>query len=202
MEIFIVRHGKTKWNEEKRLQGSVDIELNQEGRDLAVITGQALKDVSFDRVYSSPLGRAFETACLISGRETNDIIQDERLRELNFGVNEGRKAEEIEKEKDNPFNNFFSSPKDYFAPEGGESLADIIERTKEFMVEVIEPQKNELGRVMIVGHGAMNKAIMCHVLNHGQKEFWSGGLQKNCGIIVLKLDNDGYHLIDENRVYY
>lgn len=49
------------------------------------------------------------------------------------------------------------------------------------MKQVIEPQRNKLNRVLIAGHGAMNKGIMCYVLNHGIDEYWSGGLQKNCG---------------------
>ena len=43
----------------------------------------------------------------------------------------------------------------------------------------------------------MNKGIMCHVLNHPIKEYWSGGLQKNCGIIIVKLDENGYEKIGE-----
>lgn len=55
MELYIIRHGETKWNSEKRLQGRSDIELNEYGIELARITSEALKDVKFDRIYSSPL---------------------------------------------------------------------------------------------------------------------------------------------------
>ena len=67
MEIYIVRHGETFWNEKKLLQGSTDIELNENGKKLAVLTGEALKDTRIDRIYASPLKRAYETACLIRG---------------------------------------------------------------------------------------------------------------------------------------
>ena len=49
MELFIVRHGETLWNKDRRLQGSTDISLNDYGRELAVKTGQALKDVKIDK---------------------------------------------------------------------------------------------------------------------------------------------------------
>ena len=55
MEIYIVRHGETPWNKDKRLQGNVDIELNDYGRELAVKTGEGLKDTRIDLIYSSPL---------------------------------------------------------------------------------------------------------------------------------------------------
>ena len=62
MELYIIRHGETKWNSEKRLQGRSDIELNEYGIELARITSEALKDVKFDRIYSSPLKRYYEAA--------------------------------------------------------------------------------------------------------------------------------------------
>ena len=65
------------------------------------------------------------------------------------------------------------------------------------MKQVIEPQRNKLNRVLIAGHGAMNKGIMCYVLNHGIDEYWLGGLQKNCGVIMLNLDDNGYKQIGE-----
>ena len=62
MEIYIVRHGETIWNEKKLLQGRTDIELNENGRKLAIITGKNLRNTHFDIVFSSPLKRAHETA--------------------------------------------------------------------------------------------------------------------------------------------
>ena len=202
MEIYIVRHGKTLWNKEKRLQGSADIELAQEGRDVAIQTGDALKDVHFDKIYSSPLSRAYETAKLIRGDRDIEIICDDRLRELNFGENEGRRVTEIQEEEDNPFNKFFTKPEEYYPLQGGESLEEICERAKSFIKEVIEPQAKDLQRIMIVGHGAVNKAIMCYVLDHGIDEYWSGGLQRNCGTIIVRLDDNGYGLIEENTTFY
>ena len=43
----------------------------------------------------------------------------------------------------------------------------------------------------------MNKGIMCHVLHHGLDEYWSGGLQKNCGVFIVTLDDNGYRQIGE-----
>lgn len=197
MEIYIVRHGETVWNKSRLLQGSRDIELSEEGREAAISRGEQLKDVDFDMIYSSPLSRAYETACLIRGDRHTKIIKDDRLREVNFGVNEGESAIELQKDKSNPFCKFFDDPGNYEAPEGGESLKDVCFRTKEFMEQVIEPQKDKLEKVLIAGHGAMNKGIMCHVLNHGIDEYWTGGLQKNCGVLIVRLDENGYKQIGE-----
>ena len=197
MEIYIVRHGETVWNQSRLLQGSRDIELSREGREAAIARAEQLKDIDFDIIYSSPLSRAYETACIIRGNRSIDIIKDDRLREINFGINEGQSSIELQKDPNHPFYKFFHDPANYQAPEGGESLKNVALRTKEFMEQVIEPQKDKLNRVMIAGHGAMNKGIMCHVLHHGLDEYWSGGLQKNCGVFIVTLDDNGYRQIGE-----
>ena len=197
MEIYIVRHGETVWNQSRLLQGSRDIELSREGREAAIARAEQLRDIDFDIIYSSPLSRAYETACIIRGNRSIDIIKDDRLREINFGVNEGQSSIELQKDPNHRFYKFFHDPANYQAPEGGESLKNVALRTKEFMEQVIEPQKDKLNRVMIAGHGAMNKGIMCHVLHHGLDEYWSGGLQKNCGVFIVTLDDNGYRQIGE-----
>ena len=202
MEIYIVRHGETIWNEKNLLQGSVDIELNESSRKLAGITGEKLENVHFDKIYSSPLIRAYETANLIRGHRNIPIIRDERLRELSFGENEGKNAIEIRKDEKNPFHHFFSRPELYVAPKGGETLEHICKRAKEFLQQVIEPQAENLERIMIVAHGALNKALMCHIMNHGIREYWSGGLQTNCSVIIVRLDGEGYHVLEKVKVFY
>ena len=73
MELYIVRHGETLWNREKRLQGREDIELSENGRKVARLTGEALMDTRIDKIFSSPLKRAYETACLIRNGRDIDI---------------------------------------------------------------------------------------------------------------------------------
>ena len=202
MEIYIIRHGETVWNAKKLLQGSTDIELNENGRELAGITGQNLESVVFDKIYSSPLIRAYETACLIRGHRNIPIIRDARLRELCFGSNEGKDFSKLLADESDPFHYFFKQPELYRAPADGETLEHICARAAEFLTEVIEPQWKELERVMIVAHGAMNKALMCHIKQHGIDQYWSGGLKTNCNVIIVNLDRDGYHVVDETRTFY
>ena len=202
MEIYIVRHGETIWNAKNMLQGSADIELNENGRALAGETGVNLETKHFDKIYSSPLIRAYETACLIRGHRNIPIIRDERLRELCFGENEGKNFKELLADETNPFHHFFDRPDLYRPPEGGETLEHICERVAGFMKDVIEPQEKELERIMIVAHGALNKAIMCHIKPHGTDKFWSGGLQKNCNVIIVNRENGKYQIIDETKIFY
>ncbi len=210
MEIYIVRHGQTIWNADKRLQGRSDIELNENGRELAGEIGRNLEDTHFDRIYSSPLIRAYETACLIRGHRNIPIIRDDRLKELCFGIYEGRNFSKLLEDESDPFHYFFKAPEKYVTPEKGETLEQVCERAKDFMRDVIEPlvvqddssKGSKIERIMIVAHGALNKAIMCHVKQHGVDRFWSGGLQKNCNVIIVNLDEKGYTVVDETRLFY
>ena len=87
MKLYLVRHGQTDWNKEKRLQGQEDIPLNDFGRHLAKETGIRLRNVRFDLCFSSDLKRALETANLILDEGSNKvpIIMDKRLKEIAFG---------------------------------------------------------------------------------------------------------------------
>ncbi len=202
MEIYIVRHGETIWNKEKRLQGTTDIELGEKGIDLAKKSGEGLRDTKIDVIYSSPLKRAYETARLFRGNKNIEIITDDRIRELNFGVSEGKRYEDLYADETCRFKYFFDQPELYTPSENGETLEHLVERASDFMTNVIEPLADSCERVMIVAHGAMNKAIMTHVKKHPISQFWSGGLQRNCNVIILDYTDGKYTIIDESHIFF
>ncbi|MGN0435687.1 MAG: histidine phosphatase family protein [Wujia sp.] len=202
MEIYIVRHGQTLWNKVKRFQGSADIELSEEGRELARESGRNLLGTHFDKVFSSPLCRAMETARLFCGGRDIEIIVDERLRELNFGSYEGQLYDDLVNNDALTFKYFFSQPELYVPDESGETIEHLIERAGEFMREVVEPLENTCERIMIVAHGALNKALMCYIKKLEKKDLWSGGLQKNCNVIIVNYSNHHYDIIEETRLFY
>ena len=198
MELYIVRHGETVWNAEKRIQGNMDIELSEKGRQLAGELGERLEGISFDRIYSSPLIRAYETACLIRGHRNIPIIRDDRLREMSFGEMEGASwAEWLGEES--PYRFFFDEPGKFCPPKGGESLEQVMERTREFLQEVIEPQWSGTERVMIVAHGALNKGLMCHIEGNTKENYWGTGLQKNCEADIFTFDGKKWYPGRRNR---
>lgn len=202
MELYIVRHGETIWNEKKLLQGSTDIDLNENGRRLARLTGIALNDTHFDKIYSSPLNRAYETACIIRNGRDIPIIKNELLRELCFGVWEGQNMSMLLKDDNQKFKYFFKQPHLYEPTTNGETIDALCKRASKFMSEIVEPEAPALSRIMIVAHGALNKAIMTHIKKHSMEHFWSGGLQKNCNVIIVDYTNGKYSIIDETRIFY
>jgi probable phosphoglycerate mutase len=94
--IVLIRHGETAWNAERRLQGHIDIALNDEGLRQAGALAVALAAERFDAVISSDLQRAHQTAHAVAGLQGIPLLTDARLRERCFGGFEGLLYSEIE----------------------------------------------------------------------------------------------------------
>ncbi len=221
-----MRHGTTEWNSEHKIQGRTDIMLDSLGREMARQTGEKLREMGiiFDRVYSSPLKRAYETARLIVNPEyrqdpesteiekSDKIITDKRLRELSFGRQEGQHVESMMLDITVPFRYFKSDPDKYdeltIHDSDTESLSTLCERAAEFLKENIESTGENAAdeeRVLISGHGALNKALLMNIRRMpGMHSFWGDGLQPNCGIDVVRFDPETkkYEILESNRIYY
>lgn len=181
--LYIMRHGTTDWNVAYRLQGRTDIPLNGEGRRMAERARAEALGIPFDVCYSSPLVRARETAEIVLRGRNVPILTDERLIEMCFGVCEG--MEKIYSKPECPLNVFFQMPERYTEPvEGAESMDELFGRTGEFLREVVRPQLDAGRNILIVGHGAMNSALICQVKGLPRAEFWSAGLEQ-CKLMRL-----------------
>ena len=181
--LYIIRHGKTDWNNRHKLQGRTDIPLNEEGRRMAETARDEYRDVHFDICFCSPLIRARETAeILLKGRNI-PILTDERLVEMSFGSYEGQ--ENSFQIPNCPINELFFHPENYTAPPGGaESLDALYARTGAFLRERVDPLLNEGKDVLIVGHGAMNSCIICQIRQLPRSQFWNAGIE-NCKLMRL-----------------
>ena len=201
MELYIVRHGITTWNKERRIQGSSDIPLAEEGVEMARKTAKGLSDISFDRIYSSPLIRAYETAQIIKGDRKLEIIQDKRLREMGFGIGEGAEYIEPGQEGDSLLEGFYDCPQDYQAPEGGESFYDVCRRADCFLKELrtIAPMAE---RILIVAHAAVNQTLFRFLEGLDLKDLWKHKRQPNCAATVAELTEDSSRIIERDKLFY
>ena len=199
MELYIVRHGKTDWNKECKFQGAQDIPLNEEGRAAAVKLAERLKDISFDEIFSSPLSRAYETACIIS-HGAQGVLKNDLLKEISFGQGEGVPFDKW-MDTDDPRKYFFEQPDKYVPPKGGETFTSGMERTAKFIHTVLEPyyKKNPDARILIVAHGAILAALMSCLENRDLKHFWGNGLKGNCEETIYTYDGKSWSLKSEQK---
>lgn len=202
MKIYIIRHGETDWNVIKRLQGRSDIALNDKGRELAKKTGEALKNVPFDRIYTSPLKRARETALLIKGDREIPVIEDERLMEISFGAYEGLCSDKNHYTiPDANFKNFFEKPELYVPPSDGESIEELCKRTTAFLTELIATEALQNDTILLSTHGAALMGLLSAYHTGGIASFWQGGVHKNCAVSILSVEKGNVVVEEMGKVF-
>lgn len=202
MKLYLVRHGQTDWNKERRIQGRADIELNEFGRHLAVETGKGLKDVPFAACFSSPLKRAVETAQLILGEKDLPVLTDERIAEMDFAEYEGKCCMKENWELPESFRNFFEAPDRYEPAEGGESFADMKKRTRAFLDDLCAREEFRNENILVVTHGAALAGMLNNIKGKPLSQYWGTGVHKNCAVTEVLLDGKQAEILAENKAYY
>ena len=177
-----MRHGITDWNMQHRLQGNVDIPLNEKGRQMARDAREKYKNLHFDICYCSPLKRAHETAEIFLEGSGTPIVVDERLHEMGFGIYEGKKN--MAETPSSPIYTMFQNPANYVAVNGAESFEELYERSGSFIHDVLRPDYVEEKNILIVAHGALNCSIINRYKNIPLADFWDK-LQGNCELIRI-----------------
>lgn len=201
MRIYIMRHGETDWNKENRIQGQVDIPLNENGRALARITAKRLAGIPFAAAITSPLLRARETAQIIMGERNAPIFEDDRIKELAFGEGEGMQAK-VNGTYVSAFESFFCHPEKYRPLAGGETLAHLCERTGEFLEELIRREEWRDQTILVTTHGAAMRGILNRVRRESLEHFWRGHLIRNCGVTIVDAEDGALTVVEDGIVYY
>ncbi len=161
--VIVVRHGETTWNTEKRWQGHLDSPLTPRGISQAQALARRLANQRFSALYSSDLGRAYQTAQIISAATGHSVIPDVRLRERNLGIFQGLTNEEI-RTTAHPdlYERYRVRDPDHVLP-GGESLRQQIERNISCFEELAQKHLGE--SILVVTHGGVLSGLFRHVLS-------------------------------------
>ena len=173
--IYIVRHGQTDWNLEGRYQGRIDIELNETGINQAEKIKEELKGIKFDKIFSSPLKRAYKTAQIICD---DNIIKDERLIERCNGQLEGKLKTECKEAVD------FTDPNEERL--GIEPLPMFRKRISDFFDEILEKYPNK--DILVATHAGVSIYAKCYFEGEPEDGNYSKYKLKNCE--VLKYNNN------------
>ena len=151
--IIAIRHGETSWNVDARIQGHLDIPLNDIGLWQAQRTGAALADESFDAIYSSDLQRALTTAQAVAQATGTTVQPDTGLRERCFGSFEGRTFKEIEAELPEQALRWRKRDPDFVPDDGGESLYMLRGRIQHTVDRLAAQHVG--GQIALVAHGGV-----------------------------------------------
>ena len=150
--ILAIRHGETLWNVDSRIQGHLDIGLNDTGRWQAERLGLALKDEPIAAIYASDLSRAHDTALAVSRHTGVSVQAVPGLRERSFGEFEGRTFAEIEKELPEQAQRWRQRDP-AFTPTGGESLLMLEARVLSVAARLAAQHPDE--QIALFAHGGV-----------------------------------------------
>ena len=182
--VGLLRHGQTDWNIDMRLQGVSDIPLNSHGRFQAISAAPVIQAQGWQHIVSSPLGRALETAKLVTSDEFHSQIKIEPLLiERSFGDAEGETYE---------------SWKDRLQAGHHANGAESIEALENRVVLLLEALRQDFpnSRVLTVSHGALIRKIINHVsLGELPRE---GERFGNTSLTTIIYDDSGWSILDYN----
>lgn len=201
MKIYFLRHGRTEWNANNRIQGSNEkIDLDDEGVKQAegVAEGFRRAGLEFDRIYSSPYRRAMHTAEIVCAKTGGSPVSDGRIREICFGEYEGTPFFEAGFSDDN-IRAAFEDPEKY-VPRGGETYPQVLARVRDFLERELKPLEGKCEKVLAVAHGGVLHAVVTLVLGLDVSRFWEGR-QRNCCVHEIGLENGSFTLLERNADY-
>lgn len=161
--LYLIRHGETDHNAAGRAMGQMDVPLNERGIEQARQTAGFLRRYPIERIVSSDLGRAMATAQPLADGLGLAIEPDARLRELSFGILEGKTVGECELLDPAAVERWRSGDFDAALP-GGESRRSLMKRTREVLEEIAAGPH---AHVALFSHGGALNALHTHMVEHG-----------------------------------
>lgn len=172
MKIYLVRHGRTHWNDLGLAQGLKDVPLNEEGINSAKELANEIKNLKIDKCISSPLSRASDTAKILVS-DMVDIIYDDNIIERSFGDYEGIK----------PDKDLISKWWNYklnYNENNIESLKDVLDRANNFL-NYLKLNYNDKN-ILIVTHGCFIKALHYNIIGYNENTDFLDFFPKNTTI--------------------
>ncbi|MBV8043823.1 2,3-diphosphoglycerate-dependent phosphoglycerate mutase GpmB [Pluralibacter sp.] len=161
LQVYLVRHGETQWNAERRLQGQSDSPLTEKGEQQAWQVGERARTLGITHIISSDLGRTRRTAEIIADACGCAVAFDARLRELNMGVLEKRLIDSLTEQEEGWRRQLVNGTPGGRIPQG-ESMQELADRMHAALVSCLNlPQGS---RPLLVSHGMALGCLMSTIL--------------------------------------
>ena len=193
--LYIIRHGKTEMNAKMLMQGRSNHPLNETGFAQAEEAAERFAEmgVKIDKVYTSPLIRAVQTAEKIA--PDAEVIVDDRLIEMDYGPYEGMDLRNPAPEVISFFMDFVNVP----APEGMEPLPAIVKRQGEFLRGIVKEAESK--NILISTHAIAMKGALEYLTPESKGSYWAKNIG-NCDIYASEVKDGKYSIpvcIDDGK---
>ena len=177
MKLYVIRHGRTKCNDENKYNGKLDEDINETGIKQAEEASKIVKELDIDLIICSPLLRTRHT-CEIVNVNNVPVIYDKRIEERDCGIYTGKELGEF----------YYIDYWNYYSTkevEDLESVSDLFKRVKEFLDEVKEKYKDK--NLLLVTHGGVARAIYFYFNELPKDGIINEFGSKNCEVKEYKL---------------
>ena len=162
MKLYLIRHGQTDWNVDGKIQGSHDIPLNDTGKKQAQCLAKGMDKRPVEKIFSSTLERAKETALMLSARQKKDVYLMPALVEVEFGQWEGLTWGQIQEKYPEEYARWDINPVEV-APPGGETQLQVLKRCAAAVEKILEiTGRREDGAV--ISHGASLAYLVAYMM--------------------------------------
>jgi glucosyl-3-phosphoglycerate phosphatase len=200
--VILLRHGQTDYNVDGRMQGHLDSHLTPTGHEQAAVAAPVLAELAPDRLISSDLRRAVDTAELVGAACGLPVKYDPRLRETHLGRWQGYTVAEIDREYPGAIATWRSDPG--WAPPAGESRIAVVARARPVVDELdaeLADSDDRSETVLLVAHGGLIAGLVTGLMDLPTSVWPSFGGLGNCRWAVLARRDDhprwrlaGYHI--------
>lgn len=163
--LILIRHGITEWNKDRRYCGYKDVSLSRQGRLQAAKLRNRFKDADFDKIYCSDRKRALQTRAILFGR--SEFTRLNGLREINFGVFEGLKHEEIMEKFPAVYKKWLADPYKARIPRA-EQMRVFKKRVQNAIKKILRTNSGKT--IAVVCHGGVIGILVSSILK--SKDFW------------------------------
>ena len=188
MELHLIRHGQTDWNEERRVQGQSESRLTDLGIKQATELGERIQHLHFDHVICSSSVRTRQTADHVFTHNNYQIDYLDSLREIHLGPWEGHLYDDIANSDPESFHNFWEAPH-LFDVDGAETFFELQERAMAAIQNLVTLFQQK--HVALISHGALIKTILCHIENRPMSELWTPPHMHNCAHSIIEFTSEG-----------
>ena len=180
LRIVLIRPGCTDFDEQRRIQGSLDLPLSDEGQEQVVGLADQLSDLELSAVYVAPDEASTKTGQAIAKRQHLKVKELDSLANLNHGLWHGKLVSEVKQQQPKVYRQWQENPETICPPEG-ETVQSAQDRVRKVLMKIIKKHKE--GMVGLVVSEPLASMVRCALLDTELRDLWQGSL--NCGQWVV-----------------
>ncbi|MBM7565545.1 histidine phosphatase family protein [Paenibacillus sacheonensis] len=190
--VYLVRHGQTEWNTQRRFQGHEDSPLTELGVKQASWLGESMRSITIDVIYSSTSPRARRTAEIIGSDRSIPLHTSDGFKEIRLGLWEGMNQDEAKSLHPVQFHHFWNDP-EAFQVQDAEAFQDVSERAVARLRQIVEEHAGKA--ILIVAHTVVVKLLMAYFENRALKDLWNPPYIHPTCLSKIEIRQDGHAIL-------